>query len=532
MAECAPLDFVCQGKEVAASVLGGALEDFQKAVMEGVGKTIASLGTMWVNVGTPTLTWSRGGDTSKIAAGSAGDNSVGIELVLDYVFWIFLVIAIGSLVVLGGMMAVRHRRGEGALLLGKLGVIIAAVFGVSAASAIVSMLMKNGPQNAGGAVLFLQSGLWWYTGALAIAAVVIGAIKMVWEQRAEPGKQTLQGLLTLIVVAGCGVTVVAFLLLAFDGFSTWFINSSLGCDVEGDTNCFGRNIEKLLPFAGASGLGSIVLIFLGIAAICVSIVQIVLMVARGGMLVLLTGTWPTAAAATSTETGKGWFRKHNGWLLAFMLYKPAAAIIYGTAFYLTGTDVFKDDGTGLFSIITGLLMMMLALFAMPALMRAVTPMVGAMASGAAGGAAAAGVLAALPSGAASLGRLMGGSKGESGQDGAMPPSGSESATGGRAQQQQPTAQPASTNGSAEAGAAASQSGASAGGGATAGAGAGAGAAAGGGAAAGASTGAAAGPWGAAAGAAIGVAKQAGQAASGAAKQLGDDATGNGEGSGS
>ncbi|WP_254517711.1 hypothetical protein, partial [Salmonella enterica] len=77
------------------------------------------------------------------------------------------------------------------------------------------------------------------------------------------------------------------------------------------------------------------------------------------------------------------------WLAAFILYKPAAAIIYATAFYLTGTDVLKDDGTGLLSILTGMILMVLALFAMPALMRFVTPMVGAMAAGGAGMGAAA-----------------------------------------------------------------------------------------------------------------------------------------------
>ena len=73
-----------------------------------------------------------------------------------------------------------------------------------------------------------------------------------------------------------------------------------------------------------------------------------------------------------------------GWLVAFILYKPAAAIVYAAAFQLAGTNVFQDDGTGFIAVLTGLILMVLALFAMPALMRFVTPLVGAMSAGAGG----------------------------------------------------------------------------------------------------------------------------------------------------
>lgn len=119
------------------------------------------------------------------------------------------------------------------------------------------------------------------------------------------------------------------------------------------------------------------------------------------MLVILAGILPLSASFTNTEMGKSWFKKCIAWLVAFILYKPAAAIVYAAAFQLVGTDVFSDDGTGLLAVLTGLMLMVIALFAMPALMRFVTPMVGAMAGGA-GGALAVGALAALPSGAAAI----------------------------------------------------------------------------------------------------------------------------------
>jgi hypothetical protein len=149
------------------------------------------------------------------------------------------------------------------------------------------------------------------------------------------------------------------------------------------------------------------IILLGLIAILASVMQIVLMIVRGGLLVILTGIFPTAAAFTNTEAGKGWFQKCTAWLIAFILYKPAAAIVYATAFQLSGSKIFgnvgdgKDFGSALLATVTGLALMIIALFAMPALMRFVTPMVGAVAGG--GGAVAAGTVGALASGAISMG---------------------------------------------------------------------------------------------------------------------------------
>jgi hypothetical protein len=547
---CNPIElFSDPGKctqDAISELLGGALEDMAAAVMEGLGKAVASLGTMWVNVGTPILTFSEG-DSSSVQAGDAGAGSGFLTLVMGYVFWIGLVVAVLSLFALGALIAVKQRRGEGFASLGKLGLILGAVVLMGGASSIVAGLLPNGPTNAGGAVMFLQSALWYYTGAFAVLSVILGGIRMVWEQRAEPGKDTVRSLLTLVVVAGAGVTItLALLVAAADGFSAWIIDKSLDCSVVEDGACFGRSVTTLLAFGGGSGLGAILIILLGLIAIFASITQIILMIARGGMLVILSGILPLAASITNTESGKTWFKKCIAWLAAFILYKPAAAIIYATAFTLTGSDVFKDDGTGLLSILTGMILMVLALFAMPALMRFVTPMVGAMAAGGAGmGAAAmAGGAAALPTGAAQLGRLAG-SKGEDGAQGAT---GSSSMSTGATQ-----SAPQQSPGSQGAGTAAAKSG---GGAATTGGGAG-----------GALPQRAeaqrpqvaelpraaqlpaarglpaavvllpehrrvpqAARGGAAAGAALGAAKQAGQAASGAAKDLGEQATAEGSGS--
>jgi hypothetical protein len=250
-------------------------------------------------------------------------------------------------------------------------------------------------------VLFLQNSLYFWTASLAVMSVLVGAAKMTIERRGAPLRDLVRSLATLIIVSGAGVAAVGLLTIAADQFSAWIITNST------NGTSFNENITALLALSATSPIGSIMIILLGLIAILASVIQIVLMIIRGGLLVILTGIFPTAAAFSNTEAGKGWFQKCTAWLIAFILYKPAAAIIYATAFQLSGSKIFgnvgdgKDFGSALLATVTGLALMVIALFAMPALMRFVTPMVGAVAGG--GGAMAAGTVGALASGAISMG---------------------------------------------------------------------------------------------------------------------------------
>ena len=341
MPECG-LNPVCVGGDLLSDAVGGVagsvIDQLADAVTEAVGKAVASVGTLWVKVGTPNLTSTNGGSSPSDAVG------------------------------------------------------------------------------------FLQGSLWWYMAAAAVVSVIVAGGKMAWEQRAEPGRELVKGLLTLVVVAGAGLTAISLAVAAADGFAKWIIDSSLhGTD-------FGTNITALLGLSAITGLGAIIVIILGLVAFVASLVQIALMVVRGGMLVILAGIFPLSASATSTEWGRTWFKKCLAWLVAFILYKPAAAIVYATAFRLAGSDVFGGDE--LMSAISGLVLMVLALVALPALMRFVTPMVAAMASGG-GGVMAAGAIAAMPTGAMRIPRGGGGGGVAAGPSGGPGPSGAAGTAGAR-----------------------------------------------------------------------------------------------------
>jgi type IV secretion system protein TrbL len=358
-------------------------------------------------------------------------------------------------------------------------------------------------------VSMVNSELMVWTVTLAVLAVILGGIRMIWEQRGAPLKELLRSLITLTLVSGLGLGVISILVIAADAFSAAIIDRST------DGKGFAEAMN-ILVITNQPGVGVFILIVLGLIGLIASLVQIVLMVVRSGMLVILAGILPTTAAFTNTEMGKQWFQKAVGWTIAFILYKPAAAIVYSVAFLLMGNNSGQD---ALIGSITGFTLMVVALFALPALMRFVTPMVGAVASG--GGAGAGAAVGAMATGAVSLGRS-GSGKGnaaptpastQNNQPGTSP-KGSDGTPGPKGNGGQPTPGSTGPGGAASA--------ATAGTAGTAGAGAGAAAGtAGAGAASGAAK--AAGP----AGLVVAAGAQVASRASQAAQQTAQDSTGEG-----
>jgi type IV secretion system protein TrbL len=244
---------------------------------------------------------------------------------------------------------------------------------------------------------WLISHLGWYTAALAVVSILVGAGRMALARKAQPGVDTARSVLTFTVVCGAGVAVTGLLTEAADQFSVWIISESTG-------GSFGENLTVMLGFAAASGIGLILVLILGFIAILASLIQVVLMVMRIAMLYLLVAMLPTAAAATNTEMGKQWFKKLLAWLVAWILYKPVASIIYALAFKLVGDQSIFASG-GLLSVLIGVSLMLMALFGLPALLRFLVPAVAAVAGGSGAGAMAAGAMA---TGAMLLGGAPGG----------------------------------------------------------------------------------------------------------------------------
>jgi type IV secretion system protein TrbL len=454
-----PIYFATHAGECVSTGVGGivsaaannTLQELTNQALQGFGQAVGSLGTMWVYLPSPVLTNGTGQ-----AGGGTPPGSSGVTTILGYVTWIALVICVLSIIAIGAMLAVRIRRGDGEQLLGRLGIVFAAVILISGATALITGLLPNqAPGGSASAVGFLQNSLWWYVGAMAVVSVIIAGIRMAWEQRANPGKELLQSLLTLIVVSGAGLTIIGLAVTATDAFSVWVLNGATQCDVSvaGQSNCFGTNVAAMIGLSSTSPLALLAILILALLAMLMSWVQIALMIVRGGLLVVLAGVLPITASFTNTQMGRQWFSKAIGWTIAFILYKPAAALIYAAAFRLTGSDAFGANGIGIVSILTGIGLMILALFALPALLRFVAPMTSAAIGGGSGG---------LAMGA------MGAAMGVEAATGAIPRT-SSSSVGAPASSMAPSGAAAAGGSAAGAGGAAAGSGAAAGGAAAGGA---------------------------------------------------------------
>ncbi|MGH3461681.1 MAG: hypothetical protein ACRDP9_09420 [Kribbellaceae bacterium] len=214
------------------------------------------------------------------------------------------------------------------------------------------------------AISFVQGRVMYLAFMAATLSLIIAGMKMALSHRGDALKEVVKSLATLMFAVLFGVMFTTLLIWIGDGLAQTFIDDVVR------TKEFDQRMEDAVngPF---SDLTLPLMLLLGGCMIVSSIIQIGLMFVRNGMLILLIGVLPLAAAATNTEMGKMWFRKLIGWLFAFVVYKPVAALIYAAGFRL-----FTDQSggvPGMVRVTTGVTMLIMAVVAMPALIRFVAP---------------------------------------------------------------------------------------------------------------------------------------------------------------
>ena len=297
--------------------------------------------------------------------------------------------------------------------------------------------VADGAGQPTGTVAFLQQNLLVFTTSLAVLCTLLGAGRIVYhEHKAAQLRELGRYLATYVLVSSAAAGAASVLIGGSDQMASWFISRAssgsgfadhlanlLGLATAGTSHVAGAPAGFTVGLAGTVTTAFIAIV-LGIIAFLATVIQIMLMLVRGGMLVLLVGTLPLVAAFSNTEMGLQWFRKASAWLLAFALYKPAAAIVYAVAFDLAGQQ-------GALALLDGVMMLVLAILALPALLRFVVPATSALAgAGGAGGmlAGAAGGAIAMrtPTGATALAAIPASAYGQAQTGG---PSGSTTARG-------------------------------------------------------------------------------------------------------
>ncbi len=267
-----------------------------------------------------------------------------------------------------------------------------------------------------GPVEYLQQSTFTVVAAIFTVAILIAGLRTAWEQRAKPLQELLKAMMTFVLVCGAGAAVLQLLSEWSDGLAHDIVTKAAGGNVD-------AGFQSIVANGGFTEIGVasgqvILAICVTVSVMCASVIQIVLLLIRSAMLVILAGTFPLAAAATNTEVGRTWFRKFCGWSLAFIAYKPAAALIYAAAMKLNQSAMLPSDNQ-LVQAMTGIMMLMLAVFALPALLRFAVPLTAAVAGGSAAMGSSVADPGGLATGAVNVGRArLGGSGGSGGGAGA------------------------------------------------------------------------------------------------------------------
>ncbi|MFH8445976.1 hypothetical protein [Streptomyces sp. H23] len=242
----------------------------------------------------------------------------------------------------------------------------------------------------------------WLVVYLAVGSLLFACARMAIERRATAGTTALKGILRVIVVAG-GATTIA---MAAAGVADSYAQ-----------HLFNAGAANVLDNVGACSDGSeiseaFLLLILSFLLLIAGIIQTILLYIRLGVMILLLGTLPVAAASSMTDWGGGWWRKHIGWMIAWLLYKPAAGLVL-----YAGTELItasSSEGSAVNERIAGIGVLLLSAVALPALLKLVVPATAALGGASAYSGAWQAVGGALASGARSLGGSGGGSDGDDG----------------------------------------------------------------------------------------------------------------------
>ena len=205
----------------------------------------------------------------------------------------------------------------------------------------------------------------WGTGIVNIftaLAVTIGilwaGIRIVWSQRGEEVRYVFASLARVIVVSGLGVTVFSLLLTASDQAAAAILDS---------TDWGQKDTAAVLgdPGRAVAAMGAMLFLPGGIMLLVV-IVQWCIMIFVSIATPILLMYWPVAEGMVFASGGRG-FSRVSKWLTAFILFKPTVAILYGFSF-----DELKG-GDGIGGIVTAICILIMAPFALPALLKIVNP---------------------------------------------------------------------------------------------------------------------------------------------------------------
>ncbi|MCS6563617.1 MULTISPECIES: hypothetical protein [Curtobacterium] len=210
---------------------------------------------------------------------------------------------------------------------------------------------------------------------LTLGLIVAGA-RVMYSHRGEPFQEAMTALGKTVAVITLGTAAIQIFVWGGDAYGQWILKVSGISATAGYVDA---------AFATTSPGLALILGLIGVLAVGI---QWVIMFVRQALMLLLNAFWQVSAAYAVLRRGEQAFEKITAWIIAFIIYSPLAASIYAFAWRLKN----GQDGAG--GVIYGLMLIGLAVIALPAIMRLLVPASGALGS-AIGGAMALGAAAAV-----------------------------------------------------------------------------------------------------------------------------------------
>lgn len=262
------------------------------------------------------------------------------------------------------------------------------------------------------------------TGPLLGVVLLIGTLiacgMVAVSGRGRPLAQVAMALIGVILVSAVGAKTVDIVVDYSDQLAASILTSN-------PLDLSDAWIDGAAEGWAATRAGIALMLLTGTLGALAGLVQLGFMLLRIAVIVLFVALLPLAVASASTGWGRIWATRIGAWLLAFIIYKPIAAIIIVAGFGLIESRV--GDETGILPVAAGVVLISTSVIALPALLRLVNPLTTAATGvGGGGGAFAAGMAAN-----AAAGMVVGGPKGAA----AGAAKGSAQAAGSRSAEPQP-----------------------------------------------------------------------------------------------
>ncbi|MCX5042500.1 hypothetical protein OG921_04850 [Aldersonia sp. NBC_00410] len=221
----------------------------------------------------------------------------------------------------------------------------------------------------------------------------------------DESEEAYRGLVRTVLSSTLAAVLIATLTKVGDGFATWVVMETSGQNPM-------KLVATMLSLTSYNTAAPGLMLVIAVIGILGALMQAVLLVVRQAMLIVVVAALPIAASAGGMEVGKQSYQKLIAWIIAFLLFKPVAALAYAVAFLsATSGDATpggadgNPTGPAFQQALLGMVLLICTALILPALMRLISPAVSAAGSGGSGAAATGGALmagAALATGGKAL----------------------------------------------------------------------------------------------------------------------------------